>query len=104
PEPPPAGHSPYAASILDQPPPRAAAPGGVARPTAFAATLQTPAVPEPAVVPGPVRSPTPPLNRNSADWHAPVIRQKAEPAADPVETPKKSNVPLLVLLAIVLTV
>jgi serine/threonine-protein kinase len=104
--PPPTGPSPYAASILDQPapaqPPRAA-PAGVVRPTAFAATLQTPSVPQPAAH-GPVRSPTPPVNRNSADWHAPVIQPKAEPAADPIETPKKSNVSLLVLLAIVLTV
>jgi serine/threonine-protein kinase len=94
------GPSPYAASIVEGP--AAATGGGVARPTAFAATLQTPAVPA-QPMPGPARSPVPPVNRNSADWQPPVIRPKAE-AVEPVETPKKSNVPLLVMLAIALTV
>ena len=49
-----------------------------------------------------MRTPIPPVKRNSADWQPPVIRQKE--TSEPVETPKKSNVPLLVLLAIALTV
>jgi len=39
-----------------------------------------------------------------AVWHAPVIRPKIEAPDDPIVTPKKSNVPLLVLLALALTV
>jgi hypothetical protein len=73
----------------------------VARPTAFAATLQTPAVEVVQPMPGPTRTPVPPL-RAAGEWQPPVIRPKE--TNDPVETPKKSNVPLLVLLAIALTV
>jgi serine/threonine-protein kinase len=115
---------PYTASVIDAtPPPNAphiveptpppVIQGGVARPTAFAATLQTPAVgPGPAQYGSaqygsaqygsapPMQGRTPP---RGADWQAPVIRPK-EAFHDPVVTPKKSSVPLLVLIAVALTV
>jgi hypothetical protein len=103
--PPPPGPSPYAASILEPPAPPPPAQGGVSRPTAFAATLQTPSVPG-QPMPGPGRSPLPPSRpplRVSADWQPPVIRPK-EAAQDAVEAPKKSKFPLVVFLAIALTV
>jgi serine/threonine-protein kinase len=108
---PPPGPSPYAASVFQTPPPQPA-PGGVSRPTAFAATLQTPAVPaeampmpgQPMPSPGPARSPLPPSPlRAAGEWQPPVIRPKVE-TPDPVETPKKSKFPWLVVLAIFLTV
>jgi hypothetical protein len=98
---------PYTTPIVEPTPPPAAHGGGVARPTAFAATVQTPIAPtqvHPSAPPQqpayrPAAAPT-----NAVPWQAPVIRPKAEPPIDPIVTPKKSNVPLIVLLALVLTV
>jgi serine/threonine-protein kinase len=108
---PPPGASPYAASIVE--PAQYFAQPGVSRPTAFAATLQTPevqAVPVEVVPAQPAqgrsRTPLPPGMhlRAAGEWQAPVIRQKPEKAIDPVDTPKKSNVPMLVLIAVAVTV
>jgi len=82
---------PYVAPVgQSTPPPQQRPSGGVARQTAFDATVAVPHPPPPIV----------------GGWRTPVIRPKADPPVGPLEPsmPKKRGAPWLVLVAVLLTV